>query len=240
MRGMPSVAVLPHRESASLALHRPPGNEYAAGMTRASAGGTLAEVSRARRLLASCRVALLDMNSTFMFEEDRLGPEEDFGVTYQAAGGRLLAPDDVRAIILACVERMSQMYGDQTRIDDFPSVLEVLSAIPDAAVLPVEERRRLADVVARHERGQIPAAYANAIQRLARTHRLGLITNIWAPKDLWLEELARAGLANEFAALVFSSDSRRVKPSRVFFAEALRLCRVEGSGPYRECRLHRR
>jgi putative hydrolase of the HAD superfamily/5'-nucleotidase len=174
------------------------------------------------------------MNGTFMFEEDRLRPEEDFWATYQAGGGRLLAADDVSAIILACVGRMSQMYRDQSRIDDFPSVLEVLSAIPDAAVLPVDERRRLADVVARHERGQIPAAYADAIQRLARTHRLGLITNIWAPKDLWLEELARAGLANEFTALVFSSDSRRMKPSRILFAEALRLCRVEGSGPYRD------
>lgn len=186
----------------------------------------------ARRLLASCRVALIDMNSTFMFGEDRLGPEEDFGATYRAVGGQVLEAEDVRTILLACVQRMTQMYGDPSRVNDFPSILEVLAEIPEAARLPVDEYPRIAAVIAQHERGQIPTPHADAIRSLARTHRLGLITNIWSPKDLWLEELARAGLENTFTALVFSSDSCRMKPSRDLFLDALRGCGVPGSGPY--------
>ena len=201
-------------------------------MTRPGLVALRSEIVRARRLLTSCRVVLLDMNSTFMFDEDRLGPEQDLGATYQALGGRALTSVDVRTILRACVERMSQMYGDPARVDDFPSIVEALAEIPEAAHVPAEEHDRLAAVIAQHERGRIPVPYAEAIRRLARTHCLGLITNIWAPKDLWLEELACAGVGDAFTALVFSSDSRSIKPSRNLFLEALRGCGVQGRGPH--------
>ena len=192
------------------------------------------EVARARRLLASCRVALLDMNGTFMFGQDRLGPDEDFVATYRDVGGRELPAGVVTVAVRACVARMSRLYDDPACADDFPSVLEALGELPEAMRLPEAERRLLAEVVARHELGREPAPYADAVRALARTHRLGLVANIWAPKHLWLTALARAGLADAFAARVFSSDSRHMKPSPAPFRAALRGCGVDGSGPYPE------
>ncbi len=180
--------------------------------------------AQARRLLASCPVVLLDMNGTFMFGENRLGPDEDFGATYCAIGGRVLRADAVAAAVLACVAHMARLYDDPAHADDFPSVLEVMGELPDTSGLPERERRLLAEVVARHELGRIPEPHAQAVRELARAHRLGLVANIWAPKDPWLAELARAGLADVFAARVFSSNSRSMKPSPRLFHEALRGC----------------
>jgi FMN phosphatase YigB (HAD superfamily) len=177
-------------------------------------------------------VVLLDMNGTFMFGENRLGPDEDFGATYCAIGGRVLRADAVAAAVLACVAHMARLYDDPAHADDFPSVLEVMGELPDTSGLPERERRLLAEVVARHELGRIPEPHAQAVRELARAHRLGLVANIWAPKDPWLAELARAGLADVFAARVFSSNSRSMKPSPRLFHEALRGCGVQGPRPH--------
>ncbi|HVA50499.1 MAG TPA: hypothetical protein VNH11_29395 [Pirellulales bacterium] len=40
-----------------------------------------------------------------------------------------------------------------------------------------------------HELGYVPNAYAKCLRRLATTHRLGLVTNIWSKKDRWVDEL---------------------------------------------------
>jgi hypothetical protein len=45
------------------------------------------------------RVVLLDLNSTFMFGEDRFGPGEDSAATYRSGGGRVLELDQVRKAI---------------------------------------------------------------------------------------------------------------------------------------------
>ena len=186
----------------------------------------------ARSLLGSCPVVLLDMNSTFMFGEDRLGSGEDFAATYHAVRGRALTAVTVASAVLACVSRMGRLYDDPAHVDDFPSVLEVLADLPEAMMLPEKERRLLAQVIAHHELGRIPEAHAAAVWELSRGHRLGLVANIWSPKDLWVEELARAGLAEAFTACVFSSDSRSMKPSPRLFLEALAGCGVVEPGPH--------
>src|SRR5262249_27392781 len=52
--------------------------------------------------LSNYRVVLLDMNGTFMFGHDRLGPGEDFHATYATLGGTRLGPDEVRRVVLTC------------------------------------------------------------------------------------------------------------------------------------------
>jgi FMN phosphatase YigB (HAD superfamily) len=44
---------------------------------------------------------------------------------------------------------------------------------------------------------------------------------VWAPKDRFLREFARAGIESVFRVLVFSSDTRSVKPSAKLFRTAL-------------------
>jgi HAD superfamily hydrolase (TIGR01509 family) len=98
-------------------------------------------------------------------------------------------------------------------------VAEALRVV--APGLPQAEINLLDRTFAAHELGQVPNAHADFIGRLARRHRLGLLTNIWSAKGPWLAELQRAGVLGLFESLVFSSDTRSVKPSRLLFEMAL-------------------
>jgi FMN phosphatase YigB (HAD superfamily) len=76
-------------------------------------------------------------------------------------------------------------------------------------------------VLAEHECGAVPPAYADWLCDTSRTHWLGLITNICSPKDRWLDQFARDGIDGVFSASVWSSDGRSIKPSAVLFEEIL-------------------
>jgi putative hydrolase of the HAD superfamily/5'-nucleotidase len=175
----------------------------------------------ASRVLDRFAVVLLDLNSTFMFGEDRFGPGQDYHATYVAEGGRALAPAAVRAAVDACHAHLAARYTDPAHLDDFPSVRETLELLPSTRAHAADERARLERVIARHELGRVPEAYAAALRRLGRTHRLGLVSNIWSRKEPWLAELARAGVSDLFTTMVFSSDTRSIKPSTRLFEAAL-------------------
>lgn len=55
---------------------------------------------------------LLDVNGTFIFGEDRFGPDQDYYATYSNLGGQQLEPAAVRIAVLACYEHMSVIYED--------------------------------------------------------------------------------------------------------------------------------
>ena len=170
-------------------------------------------------VLSSFGGVLLDMNGTFMFGGDRFGPEHDYGATYRALGGQGLALEVVQRTITVCFESMGVIYEDPTRCDSFPSVVENLRELaPD---LPETELNLLERVIAQHELGRVPDAYALRLKRLAATHCLGVVANILSRKGPWLDEFARAGVLELFATTVFSSDGRSIKPSRKLFDRAL-------------------
>ncbi len=171
------------------------------------------------KLLDKYRVLLLDMNGTFMFGEDRFAAHEDFHRTYLGVGGGSLSAAEVTHYIRACYEGMSRDYMDPACHDDFPGVAEGLKCHANA---PETEVVLLERVFALHELGQVPEWAASLLRRLGRTHRFALVANIWAPKHEWLVEVARAGIGDVFQHMVFSSDSRSVKPSPVLYREALR------------------
>ncbi|MDF2776248.1 MAG: family hydrolase [Geminicoccaceae bacterium] len=166
-------------------------------------------------------VVLLDLNSTFMFGEDRFGAEYDYFVTYREAGGTSLSASEVRSVIDACYAHLLRLYRDPAFVDDFPTVREAFETIASVRGLPADERARLERVFGTHELGRVPDEYATALQHLARTHRLGLVSNIWSPRSIWLAELSRAGVADLFDVMVFSSDGRSMKPSLRLFETAL-------------------
>src|SRR5207253_5434862 len=76
--------------------------------------------------------------------------------TYRSLGGSRLAPEVVQAAIPACYEIMERIYNDPARCDSFPRVLDTLRTLPQAKGLDERELKLLEDVIARHERGQIP------------------------------------------------------------------------------------
>lgn len=161
---------------------------------------------------------LLDMNGTFMFEHDRFGPDEDYFAAYQACGGGALAPAAVNAAITATFDGMMTDYHDPARIDDFPAVVEALARY---AAVPKIEHAALALAFAVHEQGRVSAAYAACLQRLARSHALGVVSNIFAPKAGWLAHFDEIGLGGLWTTLVFSSDGRSIKPSPALFRRAM-------------------
>lgn len=164
---------------------------------------------------------LLDVNSTFMFGEDCYGPEHDYFHTYVNLGGQTLAEGRVRDAVDACIAHMKALYVDPSHCDSFPPVSEVLADIPETRELAASERSRLEQVIASHEVGHIPTPYAEALQAFARTHRLGIVSNIWSAKDLWVDELRRVRVLDLFNTIVFSSDGSSMKPSQRLFLQAL-------------------
>ncbi len=170
------------------------------------------------KFLNQYAVILLDMNGTFMFGEDRFGDSEDFFETYKQLGGSRLDRSAVDLAIRRCYRGMSQDYEDPARIDDFPSLAEGLrryAAVEDIDIPLLEA------VFAHHERGYVPREYAGCLRRLSRSHKLGVVSNIWAKKDPWLAQFKTAGIGDIWYTMVFSSDTRSMKPSPRLFQEAV-------------------
>uniref|UniRef100_UPI003EBDF88A HAD family hydrolase n=1 Tax=Arhodomonas sp. AD133 TaxID=3415009 RepID=UPI003EBDF88A len=66
-----------------------------------------------------------------------------------------------------------------------------------------------------------PDTYRYALRVLASRFRLGLVADIWAPRDSWIDELERTGVRSVFSAMSFSSDHGIVKPSPKPFRQVL-------------------
>jgi FMN phosphatase YigB (HAD superfamily) len=164
-------------------------------------------------------VVLLDMNGTFMFGQDRFGPDEDFAATYRSLGGSLLTAGDAERAVRTVYDSMATDYQNPAKYDDFPQVGDVLRSLNPE--MSDGERGRIEEVIAVHELGRVPDAHAECLKRLARTHRLGLVANIWSKKERWVRELERAGVLGLIEHPVFSSDHRSIKPSPVLFEYAL-------------------
>lgn len=162
-------------------------------------------------MFAKKKALLLDMNSTFMFGEDRFGDAEDFSAYYFKIGG-VLPRDGVNGIIRAVYEYLDTRYPDENYRHDFPS-LE--SAIHEVAgeILNGDDIRKVIDTFTFHELGYIPNEYAAALHELHQLFTLAAVIDIWSPKPAWLKEFERAGVSGLFSATSFSSDHGMVKPS---------------------------
>ena len=170
------------------------------------------------RFLDQFDVVLLDMNGTFMFGHDRLGPEEDFHHTYQAVGGRKLDRNTLTSIMRSTCDALLSAYDDPAHFDNFPTLRE---AFPQHGSAPPEEIGLLEEVFARHELGSCPPDHVEFLHRLAGTHRLGVVSNICAPPSAVETRLREAGLDGVFTHTVFSSSARNIKPSAAIFLRAL-------------------
>ncbi len=181
------------------------------------------------RFIDQFTVILLDLHGTFMFGGDRFSKTEDFGLTYRELGGRALGDDEVRRLVLEVCAAMEQAYADPRYDEHFPAVRHCIEHIARPQSLPEREVGLLECVIARHEVGVIPNACVAALRELAKTHRLGIVSNIWSPRDLYVQELERAGICDLFDVIVFSSDHGTIKPSPYLFMKALEAVAVDRS-----------
>jgi putative hydrolase of the HAD superfamily len=164
---------------------------------------------------------LLDMNRTFMFGEDRFSEDENYYPAYVEAGGTALTNEEVSSLINGCVKRMWTRYNAPAFFDDFPSVAESLRDGSPRMKLDSAEWARLERVFQMHELGRVPEEYVACLKRLAGSHRIGVVSNIWARKSAWVDYFREIGIHELFEALIFSSDGPHMKPSPVLFRTAL-------------------
>lgn len=157
------------------------------------------------------KALLLDMNSTFMFGEDRFEEKEDFSVYYNKIGGTL-QKDELTRIINSSYKYLAIRYPDESYRNNFPSLSK---AIDDSleVELPEEEKEKIIDTFSFHELGYITQEYAEALHTLSEHFILAVVIDIWAPKKAWLETFEKAGIQNLFSTSSFSSDHGMVKPS---------------------------
>ncbi|MEM8485281.1 MAG: HAD-IA family hydrolase [Bacteroidota bacterium] len=180
------------------------------------------------RIIDQFTTLLLDMNSTFMFNEDRFGPAEDYHATYRQWGGAL-TPEALRTAIEACLAYMEIRYPDPVWHNQFPTVKAVLGILPETTAFDLTELDRIAETIALHELGHIPESYADVLHQLAQTHQLAVVADIWSEKSLWIIELERAGVLDLFDVQIYSSDIGSVKPSAKPFLRAIEALGVSKS-----------
>lgn len=163
-------------------------------------------------------VLLLDMNGTFMFGNDRFGPEQDYFATYRAIGGHALDREHLLRIMHSACDALLRDYYLPERFDNFPTVAEAFREYGGApeGELPVLER-----LFAAHEIGYVPSDHAAFLRRVARSHHLGIVSNICARPGPWLDSFHESGLLPLFKTIVFSSEGRSIKPSRILFEQAM-------------------
>lgn len=157
------------------------------------------------------KALLLDMNSTFMFGEDRFGDSEDFSIHYFKIGGTL-PQYEINRIVRAAYQYLDTRYPDENYRHSFPSLESAILEVGGEA-LDRKEIEKIIETFAFHELGHIPNEYAVALHKLRHRFTLAAVIDIWSPKKAWLKEFERVGITGLFSAVSFSSDHGMVKPS---------------------------
>jgi len=170
------------------------------------------------RFIDQFSVLLFDLHGPLLFDQDRFGDNEDYHATYRALGGVSLDSAAVRASIESCLQGLTRDYNAESKYDDFPTLTEAFRTHTDVSD---EDLPLLEAVFAEHERGRLSPTYADLLRRLAETHQLGVVSNICARPDAWIAAFESAGVKHLFKSMVFSSDGRSIKPSRLIFHRAL-------------------
>ena len=166
---------------------------------------------------------LFDLNGTLAVGFDRFGPDQDFHATYRAVGGGTLDSERLDEIIHASWAQCLARYASGPP-DPFPDYRGFLPDLDDESLLHIER------TVAVHETGSIPPERLEWLGMLARTHRLGIVSDQWAPSGWLRHYLASSGVAAMMQAIVLSCEEGAVKPSPVLFRKALAMT---GSAPRR-------
>ena len=154
---------------------------------------------------------LLDMNSTFMFGEDRFGSDEDFSKYYRSIGGEL-SNNYVNELIRYSYDYLDKKYPTEKYRHCFPSLEE---AIVKCSSIDISESEieKIIETFSFHEHGEISESYVTALRALKERFTLTLVIDIWAPKSMWVNTFKALGIWELISAHSFSSDHGMVKPS---------------------------
>lgn len=170
-------------------------------------------------ILSEVDVVLLDQGETFMFENDRFGPDQDYAKTYREVGGERLRDEEATEAVTRTFDFLIAAYDSGDCDDEFPTVSEAVSLC--GLDLPDEEVALLDDVIAEHETGTISEAHRATVHALRRLCPLGIISNVFAQPARFEHNLQNAGIFDCFDHIVWSSTNGAIKPSAKLFHVAL-------------------
>ncbi len=166
-------------------------------------------------------ILLLDLMDTLMFDGNRFSDEQDYAQTYRKLGGTYHSNREVQWVIQQVYETMNEHYADPAYHENFRPASTYLAETLDSLGLPQTDAARLHNVFAHHELGNIPDGHCHALRELAKTHRLGLVSNLWSEKALFIRVFRQCHIHHLFDTMVFSSDHSLIKPSPKLFQKAL-------------------
>ena len=179
------------------------------------------------RFIEQYEVILLDQGKTFMFNNDRFGPEEDYYRTYHSLGGKYLSEKELSKVVNTLVDHMYNKARDPDKYDSFPSIPDSLTEITISKDIPIDDIKRLDELIALHEVSQISNHHVRTIKKLSASHRLGIVSNIWGRKTHFESNLKEAGIYECFEHIVWSLDQGCIKPSPNIFNAAIRSFDVD-------------
>ncbi len=157
------------------------------------------------------RALLLDMNSTFMFGEDRFSEHEDYLIYYREIGGEL-SKQDLNQTINSALEYLGRRYPDEEYREKFPTVEDAIKTVAKFELSAIEIEN-IIRTFSYHEHGHIPEEYVTTLFKLKERYTLAVVIDIWAPKERWLKTFDELNITSLFSASSFSSDHGLVKPS---------------------------
>lgn len=166
-------------------------------------------------------VILLDLMDTLMFGGNRFSDQQDYARTYRELGGNYHSDNEVQWVIRQVYDTMNEHYADPAYHENFRPASTYLTETLEALGLPQTDAARLHNVFAHHELGHVPDAHCRALHQLAKTHRLGLVSNLWSEKALFVRVFRQCHIHHLFDTLVFSSDHSLIKPSPKLFQKAI-------------------
>jgi FMN phosphatase YigB (HAD superfamily) len=170
---------------------------------------------------------LLDMNGTFMFGQDRFSKDCNYHDYYRSVGGTL-GKQQVNQSIEAAYNYLDVRYPQAAYRYAFPSIEAALKATCGLPIVEDEvELERLIKTFTYHELGHISEAYVLALKSLAQRYTLGLVADIWAPKQSWVNLFEQTGISACFSACSFSSDHGIVKPAKEPFEMVIQQLGIE-------------
>ncbi len=191
------------------------------------------------KFLSDKKALLLDMNSTFMFGEDRFGDEENYHEYYKKIGGQY-SPRFVNELINNVYNYLDIRYTNKTYQNNFPSVDAAINTV-SAIKIKEKELQLIIDTISFHEHGHITSDYVSKLYKLQEKYILALVIDIWSPKERWLKTFKDLHINELFSASSFSSDHGHVKPSPhgfIIVLEKINIpkeqCLVIGDSPRRD------
>ncbi len=164
--------------------------------------------------LSPFEAVLFDLNGTLADDFDRFGDDQDYHATYTRLGGHRLTSGRLREWVEESLRQCLARY-ERGPWDPFPSYRAFLE-IEDP-----RERQLVEDTVAEHELGIVTQSRLSWLRHLSTTHRLGLISDVWAPSRRLRAYLHETCLDQVMGAIVLSSEVGAVKPSPRIFQAAL-------------------